>query len=530
MSATRQPERSGWRRLALAGTLFATLGGLAACDSLLEVDLPDAVTEDALEDPTTAALQVNSVMASVECAYSTFALTSGGFEDNFQRYSGAAGDYAFYSDTYSGGSCDTDAYSNNWGDPLLLARSQGYDVYERISDWTVEEVGSEREQLLAETALYNAVSLNVFGDHFCEFAIDGGPLLTPNETLSEAAGWIDTALGHIAATPMGDFAIDKEQGRIAESAEQMAYGLRSRIRWAQGDLAGAATAAAQVDEGFTAWVLRETGEDRRNMVSSMQGGGGGIQAAGVLQGVVKVKQQDDPFGISQVGTNPVTGEEWPDTIPFTGYRFLGIMPDGRALDHATQRPVRWAEELRDEDDNPVPLGNGAVEDTRVQHAQGNTAGGPDEIIQKYPNLDDDIPLVNWKEMRLIQAEYALSQSQPGQAIGFINEVRSADGLPTISGTYLTQLTANPDQLEDAIIEERRRALWLEGRFWTTKTLNPDKLWFPRNVGQWVNQSSTDQLGGGVRMLMPDDEYEINPNMSLADRGTGCPAGQAPVFN
>ncbi|MDX1566529.1 MAG: hypothetical protein R3223_01935 [Longimicrobiales bacterium] len=529
MSATTQ-QQTGWRRWAVAGTLFATLAGVAACDSLLEVELPDAVTESALENPETAALQVNSVMASVECAYSTYALTSAGFEDNFQRYSGVAGGYAFYEETYDGGQCDEDSYSNEWGDPLLLARSQGYDVYDRISNWTVQEVGSDREQLLAETALYNAVSLNVFGDHFCEFAIDGGPLMTPDDVLTEADGWIDTALGHIAATPMGDFAVQKEQGTIAESAEQMAYGLRARILWAMGDLSGANTAAGQVDDGFVAHVLREPGEDRRNMVSSMQGGGGGVQAAGHLQGVVKLKTNDNIYGISEIGDNPVTGAPWPDTIPFTGYRFLGIMPDGRALDHSTQRPVRWAEEQRDSNGDPVPLANGAVEDTRIQHALGNTAGGPDEIIQKYPNLDDDIPLVNWKEMRLIQAQYELEQGTAANAIGYINDVRDADGLPTISGTYLTQLAANPDQLEDAIIEERRRALWLEGRFWTTKTLNPGKLWFPRNVGQWVNQSATDQLNGGVRMLMPDDEYQINQNMTLADRGTGCPAAQAPVFN
>jgi len=515
MSATRQPRQTGWRRLATVGTLFAALAGVAACDSLLEVELPDAVTESALDNPETAALQVNSVLASFECAYSTFALTSAGFEDNFQRYSGVAGGYAFYEESYDGGSCDNDAYSNEWGDPLLLARSQGYDVYEAISNWTVQEV-DDRARLRAETALYNAEALNVFGDHFCEFAIDEGPLLTPNQTLEVAEAWVDSAFVHIAATPMGDFALEKEQGTIAESAEQMAYGFRARIRWAMGDLAGAASDAAQVDDGFMAWVLREPGEDRRNMVSSMQGGGGGVQAAGFLQGPIRLKDQTNTYGISELGDKP-NGDPWPNPVPFTGYIDLGIVDaTGRAID-ASGYPITTATA-------------GTVEDGRVEHTIGNTAGGPDNIIQKYTGLDDNIPLINWKEMRLIQAEYALSQSQPGQAIGFINDVRAADNLPQISGTYQVELVADAEQLENAIIEERRRALWLEGRFWTTKTLHADKLWFPRNVGQWVNQSATDQLNGGVRMLMPDEEYEINPNMSLADRGTGCPGAQAPVFN
>jgi hypothetical protein len=70
-----------------------------ACDELLEVDLPSAVTGDALDDPGTAALQVNSVMAAVECGYSSFAIDAAGMEDNFQMVSGVAGSYSQYGDT-----------------------------------------------------------------------------------------------------------------------------------------------------------------------------------------------------------------------------------------------------------------------------------------------------------------------------------------------------------------------------------------------------------------------------------------------
>src|SRR5690606_21105012 len=107
--------------------LCVALVGTAACDDLLEVELPDAVTDEALVDPGTASLQVNSVMALVECSYSTFAQWAAGFEDNYQRYSGNGGDYTQYVDTPGGGECDGDAYSDEWIDPLLLARRQGYD-------------------------------------------------------------------------------------------------------------------------------------------------------------------------------------------------------------------------------------------------------------------------------------------------------------------------------------------------------------------------------------------------------------------
>lgn len=513
MSATRQSSQTSWRRLAMMGALSGALVGVGACERLLEVELPDAVTEDTFDDPGTASLQVNSVMASVECAYSTFAQWAAGFEDNYQRYSGNGGDYTQYVDTPGGGECDEDAYSDEWIDPMLLARGQGYDAYQRISAWTVEQV-PDRTQLLAQTALYNAVTLDVFGEHFCEFAIDGSPLLTPEATLNIAEAWVDSAFVHINAG--GDFAIEKEQGMVASSAATMAYGLRARIRWAKGDLAGAAEDALQVPDGFYAFVLREEGEDRRNMISVMQGGGAGTQAAGFLQGPVKLKAPTDVYGVSTLGSKP-NGDPWPNPVPFTGYLDLAIDPGtGRAVDA---------------DGYPITTENtpGAVDDERVPHVMGNTAGGPDNIIQKYDDPADDIPLVSWVEMRLIRAE-----ADPANAVAHVNAVRNGEVYigGTLQSIALPEVTYNPtgDELEDMIIEERRRGLWLEGRFWSNKILHPDKLWFPRAVGEWVNPIANLALNGGVRLLMPEDEYQINENFSLADRGTGCAPEQAPVYN
>lgn len=512
MSATRRQDETGARRWCTVAALFVALIGVGACDSLLEVDLPDAVTESALDNPSTAGLQVNSVMATFECGYSSFAIDAAGYEDNFQRYTGVAGLYSEYRDTPGGGACDGDAYSSEWIDPLLTSRAQGYDTYERISALTEEEAPNRRRHL-AQTALYTALTLDVFGEHFCEMAVDAGELMTPTETLDLAESWIDSVFTHTAAT--GDFAIETQQGQITSSIETMAYGVRARIRWAKGDLAGAAADAAQVPDGFYAYVLREEGEDRRNMVSSMQGGGGGVQAAGFLQGPIREKADDNDYGVSTLGNNPVTGEPWPDPVPFTGYLNLAIDADGRAVD---------------ENGYPITAETaGAVEDVRVPHTIGSTAGGPDNIIQKYTSLADDIPLVSWAEMRLIRAE-----ANPSEAVDHVNAVRN--GSVYIGGQLqeidLPEVDYAPtgDEIDDMIIEERRRALWLEGRYWATKIQNADRLWFPRAQGDWVNQSASYVLNGGVRVLMPQDEYQINGNLSLEDRGTGCSPAQAPVFN
>ena len=500
----------GGRTAAAVALACAALVVMTGCDTLLDVDLPDAVTESALDDPGTAALQVNSVAASFECGYSSFAATASGNEDNFQRYVGVAGGYAQYPPVPGGGSCDGDSYSTEWINPFLTARGQGYASWANIQSYSI----ANKAQLLAKLALYNAAVMDVFGEFFCEFAIDGGLLMTPTQVLAVAEGWADSALAQINAVAGagGTFAITTLQGTVTSDVRQTVLGLRSRIRWADGDLVGAAADASAVLDGHMAWVLREEGEDRRNQVSSHQGNGGGTQAAGFLQGPVVLKTASNAYGISELGSHPVTGVPWPNPVPFTGYIDL-------AIETATGRAVSDA-------GNALTLADAGTEmDTRVQHAIGDTGGGPDYVIAKYDDLSDDIPLINWREMRLIEAEAAGASSA---GVDLVNRVRAGDGLPLVQGAYRTLVEGDADRYDDMIIEEKRRALWLEARFWSHKILNNEKLWFPRALGEWVNPIATNSLFGAVRMLMPTSEYSINTNLTLADRATGCPLGERPV--
>ncbi len=502
---TKVQHRSGVAALLVAA---AVVGG---CDGLLEVELPDAVTESALTTPNTAALQVNSIMALFECGYSSLALKAAGYEDNFQRVSGVAGLYSEYETIPAGGNCDSGAaYSSAWMNAMLQARATGYSTYDRIGEWTDAEV-TNRQQLLAKAALYTALPLGVLGEFFCEMAVDAGPLMTPVQTLDLALSWVDKANGHISQT--GDFAVTATAGNISPSIQTMSNGLKARLLWAKGDLAGAATEAAKVQNGFVAWVLREEGEDRRNIVAAFQGGA--QQAAGFLQGPVRLRTEGLPYGVTYLGNNPVSGQPWPNPVPVTGYLNLDV-------DAAMVRAVS------DEGHALTTATAGTVADTRVQHRIGNTAGGQDNIVSKYTQNTDDIHLINWKEMRLIQAQYQNEVvKDQAAAIALVNQLRTADNLPIVQGAYASGATEA--SVRDMILEERRRALWLEARFWSTKIQNPDKLWFPRNEGDWTN-SAQYRLNGGVRVMLPQNEYQINPNLSLDDRGTGCAAAQAPVFN
>ena len=114
-------------------TAVVAVVAMAGCNNLLDVNLPSAVTAEDINDPSSAALRVNSVMATFECAYSGMALDASGYEDNWQRYSGSAGSYEEYNATPTTAECDTSPYSHNWLNALLTARGQGYVGYNAIS-------------------------------------------------------------------------------------------------------------------------------------------------------------------------------------------------------------------------------------------------------------------------------------------------------------------------------------------------------------------------------------------------------------
>lgn len=498
---------------AWVATVCLGIGALAACSDATE---PEPVDLDPFADPSTAALQVDSVVRLFECGYSTLAWVGLGYEGVDQALAGILGNTHRYIEAPAEGECDTSETSRTWFDPIMGARSMisnrdGTGVYDRLrDDWSL---GSDGERLGAIASVYMAAALGVFGEFFCEMSLDGGDLLTPDDVLAMAEDWItNRALVHIESH--GDFPLDRG---VTGSVETMAIALRARIRWARGDLAGAATDAERVPRGFVARISRDEGLKRRNRVYVGSSFPGFISILGLV----------DWWNPKTRAPNPATGQLWPDPVPFTGYRFLGILPDGRAVDDGGY-PIRWAEERRDYlTGNPVPLNNGAISDTRVTH-HAVYVSGPDvpEAPEKYASEGDDIPFVGWREMWLIRAEREGGQT----AIDLVDDLREAAGLPDV--TYIDGGTATPEQVRFMVLEERRRSLYGEGgRFWSTKIRNPDVLWFPRAEGTTPWQGYP--LGGGVRLALPEDEYLTNPSLfargGLDARGTGCDPAVAPIF-
>ncbi len=490
---------------------------LAACDGLLDVESPHLITGDDLQDPANAQSQVYSAVALFECGYSAFGWVALGHEDVLESVAGVAGTVHVFRSTPFTGVCDTAQASGAWFDQIMgsramLSNAQGTGVYDRLQgEWSL---GPDEERLSAISAIYMAAALSHFGEFYCEVTFDGGDMLEPDDVLAMAEDWItNRALVHIAN--FGDFALPNG---ISTSAQTMAIGLRARVRWARGDLVGAVVDAATIPQGFTAWVTRESGATRRNKI--YDSGTSGSPFSGML-GV------NSYWNPAVRRPNPATDLLWPNPIPFTGYIFLGLMPDGRAVDE-NGYPVRWAQEGRScSASQPVPLGNGAVPDPRVPHVLKCVSGpAPREVPNLFTSVADDMPLVDWEEMWLIRAEHAGGQT----AIDLVNEMRTLAGVPLV--TYVDGATATAQQIRYLLLEERRRVLYSDaGRYWSTKIQNADVLWFPRAEG--VTSSGVYTLQGGVRLALPDNEYLTNPFLlargGLAARGTGCDPAEAPVF-
>jgi hypothetical protein len=524
--------------------LGVSVGALSACDSLLEVELPHILTEEAISDISSAQIQVNSAQALYECGTSSFSWIAMGHEDIFESVAGVAGGAHVFLSQPGTGTCDTTQQNGSFfdqfmgarqllsTDPAKLGNSDGstelVGVYDRLIDdgWMAQIVNGER--LAATAAIYMAAALGHFGQFYCEGTFDTGRFMTGPEILAVAQEWItNRALVHI--TNAGNFTMPNGASP-ANGAQNMALGLRAQFRLAAGDLAGANADAVTILTAaptFTAVATRESGSQRRNKVWD-------AGRSAKFSGMIGV---NDFWNGATRPPNPATGQLWPAAIPLTGFIFLGIQPDGRTLE-ADGLPVQWAAELRNAAEQPVSLGNGAAADPRVTHVFESIQGpAKREVPTRFATVDADIPVVSWRELTLIRARFENEvNNSRAAAIALINGMRGA-GVPDITGTLATELQNGLDdaslpgagdqaEMRWVILEEARREFYggENGRWWQWKIQNTDVAWFPRFQGF---TESGYRLLGGVRMAFPNDEYDRNPAFLDAGgrdaRGAGCSA-------
>lgn len=228
-------------RLAVAVATLALALLPAGCESLLDVEPPDRVGDAVLEDPTTAELQVGSVIASFECALAEYIGTTGEVSDEFVN-SNLRSSQAFDFDARRITS-DQENYSlfdcgqfNAIYLPLSIALTQGEETLENLRGWNAADVPN-RDDLIAVTLAYSAYARVLLGESFCSAAINLSAEMSSDAILADAESRFSEALS--GAMQVGNTQI-----------AAMARVGRARARRDLGDMSGAMSDAEAVPEGF----------------------------------------------------------------------------------------------------------------------------------------------------------------------------------------------------------------------------------------------------------------------------------------
>lgn len=268
----------GRRRAAVLVTA-ALLAGTTACnlDKLLEIETPSRVSEDDYLVPANANLIASSAVADFECALGGYIVAAGL----------AAGELNDGTQTASRWSYDrrnvlaSDAHYSTFGctaigvyTPINTARHTNDQAARLLAGWSDAEVPN-RQRLLARTAALAGYSLVLLGEGFCSGVIDVGPELTPEAIFDSAEVRFTTALA--AAEAADD-----------DSLRWLALVGRARARRDAGDMAGAASDAAQVPTDFVYYASAATTASRRNNRVYSQNSGGSVTVAEPYRGL------DDP--------------------------------------------------------------------------------------------------------------------------------------------------------------------------------------------------------------------------------------------
>ncbi|MBA2671567.1 MAG: RagB/SusD family nutrient uptake outer membrane protein [Gemmatimonadetes bacterium] len=234
--------------------LLGALGGVAACEGLLDVNLPGRVPASTLDNPQLASTLVMSAISDFECAYNNYSFGASVHSDEMWHSSGnqimrSWGQRRITPDmqNYVSETCQ------GWGYGLFTtihtARFQADDAIRRLEGFPDAEV-ADKPSLLATAAAYAGYSYTLLGEGFCETPVDGGPLLTPAEVLRIAEERFTKA-------------IQLAEGAGNQDILNMARVGRARVRLNLGDRTGAAADARLVPEGYNKVATRSGESERR---------------------------------------------------------------------------------------------------------------------------------------------------------------------------------------------------------------------------------------------------------------------------
>ena len=388
-------------RIMARSALTLALASTVACNSLLDVDNPSNVPDDALSDATLVPVLVAGAIQTFQCAAVAFAATGGMLSGEYLAATGLVNNHVWewrgiIEIKAAPGSCDQIAggpvglvtrNSTFMGfyTPLQQARFQLDDAFKRLEGFTDEQVPN-RALMMAQTRAYAGYAYLLLGEGMCEETIDGGPKMTRDQ--------------------MDSIAVDRFTDAITRTTGSTDTAFTNLL-----NMARAGRARAQLDLKKLTQAAADANLIPTGYVRNLEFTDGGAAA-----------RENRIFNLN--------GRTGSDVLSVAdAYRNMTV--------------------------NGIP---GTVADPRVKTVDGGR-NGTDGVTriwrqQKFTSGAAPIPLASWNEAKLIFAE-----AVGGQA-GFdaINAVRAANNVPQLAGPAPTG-----QAFTDLVLEERRRQLFSEGQ-------------------------------------------------------------------
>lgn len=441
------------RRGAAALALLGTLMYTSGCD--LQVDNPGAIGDADLDRPDAIPAVVNGAMGAF---------------GNATTVPGGGG-------IYLSGAILTDelVHVGSWQPVIALNEGRSINTepenqsrwgFASRARWMAEDAIRRVERILdnpesnpryLDAHLYAGFSNRMMGDSFCDAVIDGGPMEPYTVFHTRAVEFLTRTI---------QLAQQQDNGTVLNAA----YGARAQARVMLGDWSGAVEDAGRVPTGFVyAQVHSDNSGAENNGIFNWAGRGDNGNQVSVW---------GTPFAEWGVEVNDFVESEGDPRVPYEVV--TATNDDGEVY-------------VRTGGDNRRPLW----------------------FSRKYGSAASPIPIVKGTEMRFIEAEALLLDSQVQPAVDKINEVRRLHGLDDVSAGSLAEA-------RELLMKEKGIELWLEGRrLPDIRRWNQDNGWaVPFNVvrapasGQPASADPRVSVLDVERMCLEvsSNEIESNPNI------------------
>jgi hypothetical protein len=228
------------RNLTVMGAALIAAAACYDAGKILDQDAPSRVTASDLDNPNYAQLLVTSAVGDFECAFTQYIVATGlvgdelidaqlsqvGWDYDRRTIFPASGPYSLF----ACGQTQVPALYT----PLAVARFDADKILKDLQGWTDAQVAN-RQNLIAQSAVYAGYSLELLGESMCSAAIDLGPEMSRQQLFAAAEARFTTAI--TAATAANN-----------KTMLNAAYVGRARARLNENNLTGAGADAALVTD------------------------------------------------------------------------------------------------------------------------------------------------------------------------------------------------------------------------------------------------------------------------------------------